>query len=130
MTVRNYKPEDLPILQEMHRRSGFTYPFPDLEKLEAFQVVTDEDDKPIMAAGAEKILQLYLFCGQEDHPATRLHAMRLLHKALGKLLSSNYTEANAFLPPEIAEKFGRRLEKTFGWVRNWSSWCIAIKKEN
>lgn len=123
-------PEDLPVLQEMHRLSGFSYPFPDLEKLEAFQVVVDAENRPIMAAGAEKILQLYLFCWKDDHPATRLHAMRMLHQSLEKCLADDYTEANAFLPPQIAERFGKRLERSFGWVRNWSSWCIAIRKEH
>lgn len=121
MTVRPYKESDAPALSAMATASGF--PYPDPARVEALSVVVDDDDKPLMACGAERIVQLYLWCGPLNKPLAKLYALRLLHKHLAQeLLRIGYYNAEAFLPPSLAEKFGRRLEKTFGWVRNWPSW--------
>jgi len=128
MRVRWLEASDLPELEKMHERAGFDYPFPDLtsEKFEAIAVVADDRNRPLMAAAAERILQIYLFASDEPkHPAAKLRAIRLLHRALTEnLTKKGYWEANAFLPPELERSFGRRLTKTFGWFKNWPSYCF------
>lgn len=131
MRVRELRASDLPALRAMHERAGFAYEFPELAMLEAAAVVVDENDQPLMAAAAERIVQLYLFVEPRTttscalHPAARLHAIRLLHRALAEALRARgYREANAFLPPGIERSFGRRLMRTFGWIRNWTSYAI------
>lgn len=126
MRTRILRSDDIPILREFYTESEFAYNFPDLEKLEAVVVVVDENDRPLMAAAAERLIQLYLFCPQDGHPAAKLHGIRLLHQAMVvKLREKGYNSAEAFLPPSIALRFGRRLERSFGWWRNaWTSWTV------
>jgi hypothetical protein len=129
MRVRELKADDIPVLRAMHERSGFAYEWPDLDsgRFESTLVVVDEEDRPIMAAFAERIVQLYLLTGDEGHPAAKLHGIRLLHQTMqSQLERKGYTEANAFLPPEVERIFGRRLMKTFGWAKNWLSYCIRF----
>jgi hypothetical protein len=126
MTVRDYRPDDLRHFQRMHEAMGFDYLLPDFDKMEAVKVVVDENDLPLAAAGAEKILQLYFLCGKFEHPAAQLHSITLLHAAMAPpLREKGYHEVNAFLPPSIARSFGRRLERTFGWSKNWLSWYLS-----
>lgn len=125
MRIRKLQDSDLPALRAMAEASG--YPYPDLSNplIEAVHVVVDDQDQPIMACAAQRIVELYLFVSPEaTHPAAKLHALRLLHDSMAAgLRAKGYGEANAFLPPSLAAQFGRRLERTFGWVRNWASWC-------
>lgn len=92
--------------------------------MESALVVEDDSGNPIVAAAAERIVQLYLFRGEAGPPET-LGAIRMLHSALAEeLRQKGYREANAFLPPQVEKSFGRRLMRTFGWARNWASFCI------
>ncbi len=127
MRVRGLIPADIPILKAMAEASG--YPYPDLSagRLESVLVVVDDDDRPVMAAAAERLVQIYLYCGEFQRPHAKLFAVRLLHEAMANALKrKGYDSAEAFIPPTLAEKFARRLEKTFGWVRNWPSWTHRI----
>lgn len=122
MTARKLKPSDIPILEAMAKASG--YPYPKLSELGAVYVVVDENDQPLMAAGAKEIIEIYLWCGEFEKPLAKMHAMRVLHDSMAvDLRSRGYREANAFMPPTLAARFGRRLERSFGWVRNWPSWA-------
>lgn len=121
MMVRGLKASDIPILEAMAQASG--YPYPDPSTLEEIQVVVDEDDRPLMAVGAERILQLFLWSAKFERPLAKLHCLRLLHETMAiTLRNSGYHSAEVFLPPVIAKKFGARLERTFGWIKNWQSW--------
>ena len=78
MKVRALMASDIPALEEMAKASGFPYPELTGKPLEAFRVVVGEDDKPIMAAAAKRLVELYLFCGSGG-PFMKLEALRLLH---------------------------------------------------
>lgn len=112
----------------MAENSGFPYIDPQSSQVESCYVVVDENDIPLMACAAERILQLYLWVGEFDHPAAKLHAIRLLQNCAMRhdLQKKGYNEVNSFLPEGIAAKFGRRLERTFGWVKNWHSWALRL----
>lgn len=111
---------DIPILKAMEQ--GFPYPDPTSEEMAAIRVVVDEDDRPLMAAGARKLIELYLWCGPIKKPLARMFALRLLHEDMATTLSQlGYHEAEAFLPPPVAQRFARRLQKSFGWRPNWPS---------
>lgn len=129
MTVRPMKDSDIPALRAMFERSGFEYQFPDLrgDLIETVQVIVDEEDSPIMAVAAERLVQLYLLTGEMD-PAAKLAGIRTLQDATAKELKKRgYTSCEAFIPPSIAKRFGRRLERSFSWVRNpWQSWTKAF----
>lgn len=120
---------DIPILNRMAVSSGF--PYPDLtEPLEAVIVLADDEDRPVMAVGAKRLVELYLWCGKGMAltPHENIAALRLLHDGMAEQLKTlGYNGGvEAFLPPSVAAKFGKRLEKTFGWVKNWPSWCKRI----
>lgn len=124
MNVRALRQSDIPVLRTMAEKNGFPYPDFGGAKLEAVRVLVDDDDQPMMAAAAERRVQLYLWCGDFERPLAKVHALRILHEEMAEALKKKgYHEADAFLPPAIADRLGRRLMKTFGWVKNWPSWA-------
>jgi hypothetical protein len=127
MHTRPLQTSDIPALMEMAQKSGYPYPDFSSARAEAFIVVVDDDDQPLMACFAERLVQLYLICGEMKRPLANVHAVRLLHEAMAPILKKQgYASVEAFLPPTLAERFGRRLVKTFGWTRNWPSWNRSI----
>lgn len=127
MTVRPLRESDIPVLRAMAESSGFPYPELGASRLEAVLVVADDDDRPVMAAAAERLVQMYLWCGNFERPHAKVFALRLLHETMSKELKrKGYDSAEAFIPPSLAHRFAKRLEKTFGWVRNWPSWTHRI----
>lgn len=124
MRVRALQESDIPELKAMER--GFPYPDP-AGDLEAILVVVDDDDRPVMAAAAKRLVEAYFWCGEIDRPLVKVAAMRALEAEMYRILArKGYNSVEAFLPPEIARKFGRRLEKTFGWRKNWASWTRRL----
>jgi hypothetical protein len=123
MTVRSLKQSDIPALRAIAQASGLEFPDVSAEHLVSVLVVADDRDRPIMAAAAQRSVQIRLWCGAFERPHAKMFALRLLQDAIASVLrSKGFSEANAFLPPSIAKKFSKRLEKSFGWVQNWSSW--------
>lgn len=127
MRVRELRESDVPALTEMARASGF--PYPDLESaaakrvIESIRVVVDDEDRPVMAAAVKRIIEVYLFSGNFNRPLAKKHALRMLHEDMAIALKERgYDSIEAFIPPAIAERFARRLEKSFGWTHNWPSW--------
>ena len=127
MLVRSLKPEDIPLLKQWAEQSGFPYPdFDDLH-IEAFLVVADSEDRPIVAVAAKRLIELYGYFDPSRSPAAKLAAMKLIHPAMADALRhKGYNSAEIFAPPQIAVAFGRRLERTFGWLKNWQSWTIRF----
>lgn len=127
MNVRDIRPDDIPHLYRMFESQGFEYTFPDLAQMEAVKVVTDGNDIPLCAVAAERTVQLYFLADNFGPPHARLHAIGLLHVAMATTLKSlGYNEADAYIPPQIDERFGRWLVRRFGWVRNWKSWSVRF----
>ena len=124
MNFRPVQDSDLPELRRIHEEKAFGFPFP---QLDGCWVVADEHDKPLCAVGVEKLAQLYLFVGKIDHPATTQYCLRIFHERLPEILrAQGYISAEAFIPPSLAGKFGRRLERVFGWAKNWNSWTWRL----
>lgn len=127
MHVRTLKESDIPGLRAMAEASGFPYPDLSAARLEAVMVVVDDDDRPVMACAAERLVQLYLYCGEFQRPHAKVFALRLLHEAMAaELRRKGYTSAEAFIPPALAKRFARRLEKMFDWRPNWPSWTHSL----
>lgn len=119
MTLRPLRPSDIPILEARAAAKG--YPYPDFDDTEVVLVV-ESDGEIITACAAKRIVELYLW-PMNCPPLTTAQAIQLLHSEMTKLLIElGYRDVEAFLPPPIAEKFGRRLERTWGWMKNWPSW--------
>ncbi len=122
MTIRPFQPSDIPSLRQMYEHSGYPYTFPDLRGplMECVLVAVADNDVPIAAIAAERIVQAYLLMDLDLHPATKMRIIRSFHAQLAiELRKRNYGCLEAFLPPAIAESFGRRLMKSFGWIQSW-----------
>ena len=127
MRTRQLRESDIPILRAMADASGFPYPDLAAARLEAVLVVVDDEDCPLMACAAERLVQVYLWSGKFERPLAKVFALRLLHESMAKELRRlGYTFSEVFLPPSIAKRFARRLEKTFNWRPNWPSWTHRI----
>lgn len=91
------------------------------------KVVTDEG-MPVVGAAAKVTVEIY---GYSDAtwgtPGLRLAALKLLHAEIEKeLKQQNILTVHAWLPPQVAKAFGRRLVKIFGWRTNVVPWpCFA-----
>ncbi len=129
MTIRPMVPADIPSLRNMYEHSGYPYAFPDLRGplMECVLVAVDESDIPVAAIGAERILQSYLLLDDSMHPAAKMRIIRQFHAELATCLrEKGYHSLEAFLPPQIAESFGRRLMRSFGWVKAWPSFSRSF----
>lgn len=63
-----------------------------------------------------------------DDGRERYAQMLALHAACEQdLLAKGLDDANAWLPPSIAKRFGRRLE-ALGWIRDdgWTPYCFRL----
>ncbi len=124
MTLRPLRPSDIHVLNARAESSGYPYPVPDDSELTL--VIEAADGTIITACAAKKLIELYLW-PSDASPATLAAALNLLHREMPKvLIELGYKSAEAFIPPEIAGRFGRRLERSWGWVKNWSSWSRRL----
>ena len=124
MTIREYRPEDASALDHMAKASGFPYESPESPLVEKCLVVVDDEGNVIAATAAKRILELYFWKGEGLSPAASKSVISSLHQAMSvKLRDLGYNSVNVFLAPSICERFGRRLERSYGWVRNWNSWA-------
>ncbi len=127
--IRPLQPSDIPSLRQMYELGGLPYTLPDLQGplMESVLVVTDDNDAPVAACAAERIIQLYLLFDETLHPAAKMRYIKDLHTHLEVVLKSRgYQEANCFVPPKLEKSFGRRLMRSFNWVRNWPSFARSF----
>ena len=129
MRTRAMEERDVPVVAEIIKATGYGFKWPELDSpmMIAMDVVVDDSDTPIMAAGAVRTAELFLACspGGAVHPFVKMEAMRALHQSLrDKLVPKGYTEAFAFIPPEIEKSHGRHLKKIFGWLDTWKAYAI------
>jgi len=130
--VREYNDADLDALLAMHRAQGFDYPFPDLRDPIFVSKLVLEDDagKPVMAALARLTCEMYLLAApNEGAPRERYARLLELHRAgANDLRARGLDDAHAWLPPRIAQRFGRRLQQ-LGWIRDdaWTPYCKRLR---
>jgi hypothetical protein len=142
MRVREYAEGDLEALRQIHARQGFDYPFPDLgdplfvSKL----VLTESDGEEPEASGGKGIVgaallrvtaEAYLLLDPHEGTAReRWNWLLALHGASERdAWRRGLEDVHAWLPPQIAEKFGRRLAQ-LGWIRDdrFIPYCKRLKK--
>lgn len=76
-----------------------------------------------MACAAKRLIELYLFVDPDSPTTVKASAIGMLHQGMANQLRAlGYNSVECFVPNQIAAKFGRRLERTFGWIKNWPSW--------
>ena len=128
MKVRYAMAADEPRLREIYSAMCMPYDYPDVTAPEfvAKLVVVDENDTPVVAGLARKTVEIYgLIDPKWETPAWRFEALTLLHEAMrhevGRL---GYSDAHAWVPPQLVKTFGRKLRHIFGWQADpWPSFC-------
>jgi len=157
MRVRPYQEHDLPRLQQIHAAQGFAYPFPDLTNpLFLTKLVLLENDpkgpspagkyelgseaqpcanspsadqKIVGAALLRLTAEAYLLLDPSTaSPRQRWHSLLALHAATEReAWNRGLEDVHAWLPPPIAEKFGKHLNR-LGWLRDdtWTPYCRRL----
>ena len=134
MPVRPYNDGDLAALKTIHAAQGFSYPFPDLRNplFLTKLILTDEPGKGIVAAALLRLTaEAYLLLDpQAGSPRERWNSLLTLHNAVNReAWQRGLEDVHAWLPPEIAAKFGKRLTR-LGWLRDdsWTPYCKRLQE--
>jgi hypothetical protein len=143
MLVREYRESDLDALRAIHAAQGFDYPPPDLSNpLFVTKLVLSEADaegesnncqppqeKIIGAALLRLTAEAYLLLDPKaGTPRDRWRWLLGLHAATERdAWQRGLEDVHAWLPPRIARKFGRRIER-LGWRRDdtWTPYCKRL----
>jgi len=145
MLVREYQESDLAALRAIHATQGFDYALPDLRNpLFVTKIVLADAEPPQPKqnrqpeAGATKILgaallrltaEAYLLLDpQAGTPRERWQWLLALHAAAERdAWQRGLEDVHAWLPPPIAKKFGKRIER-LGWLRDdaWTPYCKKL----
>lgn len=127
MIVREYVPEDKPELERLHRAQGLEYQFPDLtDPLFFIKLVGEQDGRIVNAGIAHLTAELFFLADRTaGTPKERYANFVKLHNT-GCAVAyhvGGLSDIHAWLPPEVAKPFGRRLLK-LGWKRPlWTSFA-------
>ena len=133
MKIRAYEESDLEALRAIHARQRFGYAFPDLgNPLFLTKLVLGREDGGKRITGAALLrltAEAYLLLDPEvGSPRERWESLLALHEATRRdALARGLEDVHAWLPPEIAKKFGKRLTR-LGWVRDdeWTPYCKKL----
>jgi len=148
--VREYKESDLDALRAIHAAQAFDYVLPDLRNpLFVTKLVLTNEPSPQAAAATfspvtshespvtgilgAALLRLtaeaYLLLDpRSGTPRERWQWLLALHEAARRdAWQRGLEDVHAWLPPPIAQKFGRRLER-LGWRRDdaWTPYCTQL----
>jgi hypothetical protein len=150
MQVRPYNEGDLAALKKIHATQGFSYPFPDLQNplfltklvladeqpvVQAFRpegFCIDDQGKGIVGAALLRLTaEAYLLLDpQKGTPRQRWEWLLALHSAANReAWQRGLEDVHAWLPPEIAATFGKRLTH-LGWLRDdaWTPYCKRLRE--
>jgi hypothetical protein len=146
MQVREYQEKDLDALRAIHATQGFEYPLPDLNNpLFLTKLVLTEDphgdraNLNVYAGDSGRIVgaallrltaEAYLLLDPHaGTPRQRWQWLLALHAAAERdAWQRGLEDVHAWLPPPIANKFGKRITR-LGWVRDdaWTPYCKKLK---
>lgn len=129
MLIREYTNADSSALQRLHVEQGMPYRFPDLSNpLFLTKLVIERDSQIVAALLLRLTSEAYLLLDpRAGTPRERWQSLLLLHEAArGDAARRGLDDAHAWLPPQVAHAFGRRLTQ-LGWQREpWPSFSRTI----
>ena len=142
MLVREYCESDLAQLRAIHAAQGFDYALPDLSNplfvtkliLAKGGAVSEQpsathDAVIVGAAFLRLTAEAYLLLDpRAGTPRQRWQWLLALHAATERdACQRGLEDVHAWLPPPIAEKFGKRLAR-LGWLRDdtWTPYCRKL----
>lgn len=125
MKIRDITANDTEAINSIHTKSGFDYPFPDIEKpLFIVKRAIEDDEGNVIGYGVIKLQgEAYLWLDQKFSPKEKIMAMEELNEDIAlKSWQKGLDQISAWIPPEIEEKFGKRMKK-MNWIKSkWSNW--------
>lgn len=120
MMVRPFHPDDLSQLEKLYREQGFAYDFPNLhDPLIHIKLVGEVDGKIVNAAFCKLVGEIYFLADRNaGTPRQKFDNFVVLHDAgcEAAYRQGGLTEIAAWVPPQIAKPFGRRLMR-LGWQK-------------
>lgn len=127
MIVREYNWADFDDVSRIHRAQNLDYELPDL--FSPMIIV-----KTVAMAGSELVGAAFLrltseaFLLIDPRAEKKAHIFMALHdNARQKAAQAGLDDANAWLPPQMAEKFGYQLMR-LGWRRqDWPSFSREVR---
>jgi hypothetical protein len=131
MRVRQYVESDEHPLRKIHAAQDFPYAFPNLRNpLFLTKIVLTDggaDNETVVGAALLRLTaEAYLLLDpQQGTPRQRWQALLALHSAAQlDAQQRGLEDVHAWLPPRIANTFGRRI-KRLGWRRDdeWTPYC-------
>jgi hypothetical protein len=130
--IREYQSGDLRRLREIHAKQGFRYPMPDPEDSSFLLRLVLEDDsgQAAMAVLARLTSEIYLLADPETGtPRERWERLLAVHGAAEReAWRRGLDDAHCWLPPRIAQSFGRRLMR-LGWSEPaWTCYWLPLAK--
>ncbi len=132
MIIREYTEKDYGNIKRLHALSGLDYTLPpNLSDAGFFASRIVEDEQGIgMACLFRRSAEAYLIVNKNwKSPAWRLEAILKLHyECNGALKSAGVVDVVAFIPPQVCESFGRRLER-LGWSKcreDWKAYSMVV----
>jgi len=120
--IRPYVKEDFPAVIALFNKQQFVYEFPTEDEFVDIQLVVNEEDEIQMVLASRKIIEYYLLVNPDREInawTTFAYIKLLIAESWKKLAKAGYKQVFAFLPPEIAKNFGRRLIKLGGKCYTW-----------
>jgi hypothetical protein len=142
MLVREYRESDLEQLRAIHAAQGFDYALPDLNNplFVTKLMLTDGEhasaqsnstqNRAIVGAALLRLTaEAYLLLDpRAGTPRERWQWLLALHAATEQdAWKRGLEDVHAWLPPPIAQKFGKRLAR-LGWLRDdaWTPYCRKL----
>lgn len=132
MRVREFKPEDMDALKSLHARSGFKYELPDFADQQfVVRRVADDDGQIVMAGFLRQTTEAFLICDPHWRgPRWRYEALEAIHNdAVEQIRRMGFRSIEAFLPPQIEKRFGKRL-LSMGWKHyveeEWPCYSLEV----
>ena len=146
MLIREYRQEDLEALRAIHAAQGFDYALPNLSNpLFVTKLVLTRDSERTandaslnVGAAPEQILgsvllrltaEAYLLLDPKAGTPRDRWQWLLALQAAGErdAWQRGLDDVHAWLPPPIAKKFGKRVER-LGWLRDdaWTPYCKKL----
>lgn len=125
--VRPFQEEDTQAVERLREKQGFSYEPPQWNDM-AVGAVIEAQGIIRAAAFLRTTATAYLLLDSEQTKREKLGQLLILHQELypaAKL--GQITEVEAFLPPELEQKFGKLLAH-LGWKKNlWPNFSLLVR---
>lgn len=128
--IKEPNPEDLKVIEAMHKRMGFDYQFPDTMKQPAVLTRVASNGNGIAAAAhLRKEAEAYLWLDIDAPARARWEAIQALDRECCPILKSQgFDQMVAWIPKQIEWEFSHALVK-LGFLRartNFAAWSKQL----